>query len=172
MEVNACDIVIKSDVEEEMLADIKETLDGLRAINLKLNPKKCSFGIEEGIFLRHLITKQGIKASPSKVKAISDLQPHKSVSEIQNLNKKLAALNRFISKEVDKTLPFMRTLKSCTSGKMVQWTAEADKDFRSTTNGNCTHQRRNPHNVSRSLRRKYKRNIDGREGQETNSRIL
>ncbi|GKA04746.1 reverse transcriptase domain-containing protein [Tanacetum coccineum] len=124
------DIVIKSDVEEEMLADIKETLDGLRAINLKLNPKKCSFGVEEGIFSRHLITKQGIKASPSKVKAISDLQPHKSVSEIQNLNKKLAALNRFLSKGVDKTLLFMRTLKSCKSGKMVQWTAEADKAFR------------------------------------------
>nr|GEY75237.1 hypothetical protein [Tanacetum cinerariifolium] len=40
MEVNADDIVIKSNVEEEMLADIKETLDGLRAINLKLNPRR------------------------------------------------------------------------------------------------------------------------------------
>ncbi|GJV81092.1 reverse transcriptase domain-containing protein [Tanacetum coccineum] len=87
MEVNVDDIVIKSNVEEEMLADIKETLDGLRAINLKLNPKKCSFGVKEGIFSGHLITKQGIKASPSKVKAILDLQPPKSVSEIQNLNK-------------------------------------------------------------------------------------
>nr|GEV07430.1 reverse transcriptase domain-containing protein [Tanacetum cinerariifolium] len=29
----------------------------------------------------------------------------------------------------DKTLPFMRTLKNCTSGKMVQWTTEADKAF-------------------------------------------
>ncbi|GKA12442.1 reverse transcriptase domain-containing protein [Tanacetum coccineum] len=81
LEVNA-DIIIKSNVEEEMLANIKETLDGFRAINLKLNPKKCSFGIEEGIFSGHLITKQGIKESPSKVKAISDLQPPKSVSEI------------------------------------------------------------------------------------------
>ncbi|GJY57795.1 reverse transcriptase domain-containing protein [Tanacetum coccineum] len=58
MEVNADDIVIKSNDEEEMLADIKETLDGLWAINLKLNPKKCSFGVEEGIFSGHLITKQ------------------------------------------------------------------------------------------------------------------
>ncbi|GKE21720.1 hypothetical protein Tco_1433232 [Tanacetum coccineum] len=40
MEVNADDIVIKSNDEEEMLADIKETLDGLQAINLKLNPNK------------------------------------------------------------------------------------------------------------------------------------
>ncbi|GJS63475.1 reverse transcriptase domain-containing protein [Tanacetum coccineum] len=100
MEVKADDIVIKSNDEEEMLADIKETLDGLRAINMKLNPKKCSFGIEEGIFSGHLIIKQGIKASPLKVKAISDLQPPKSVGEI------------------------------CTSEKMFQWTAEADEAFR------------------------------------------
>ncbi|GKA76001.1 reverse transcriptase domain-containing protein [Tanacetum coccineum] len=130
MEVNVDDIVIKSNVEEEIVTDIKETLDGLRAINLKLNPKKCSFGVEEGILSGHLITKQGIKASPSKVNAISDLQPPKYVSEIQNLNKKLAALNPFLSKGADKTLLFMCTLKSCTSGKMVQWTAEADKAFR------------------------------------------
>nr|GEW53554.1 retrotransposon protein, putative, Ty3-gypsy subclass [Tanacetum cinerariifolium] len=79
IEVNANDIVIKSDSEEEMLADIKETLKRLRVIHLSLNPKKCSFGVEEGIFLGHLITKQGFKANPLKVKAISDLQPPKTV---------------------------------------------------------------------------------------------
>ncbi|GJX31841.1 hypothetical protein Tco_0241696 [Tanacetum coccineum] len=39
MEVYADDIVIKSDSEEEMLADIKETVERLRVINLKLNLK-------------------------------------------------------------------------------------------------------------------------------------
>ncbi|GKC54016.1 reverse transcriptase domain-containing protein [Tanacetum coccineum] len=130
MEVNVDEMVIKSDFKEEMLADIKETLERLRVINLKLNPKKCSFGVEEGRFSGHIITKQGIKADPSKVKAISDLQPPKSVSEIQSLGKKLAAINRYLSKGVDKTFPFMRTLKNYTSRKMVQWTTEANKAFR------------------------------------------
>ncbi|GJT26659.1 reverse transcriptase domain-containing protein [Tanacetum coccineum] len=67
MEVNADDMVIKSDSEEEMLADIEETLGRLRAINLKLNPRKCSFRVEEGIYFDHLITKQGIRADPSKI---------------------------------------------------------------------------------------------------------
>ncbi|GKA57224.1 reverse transcriptase domain-containing protein [Tanacetum coccineum] len=65
MEVNTNDMVIKS--EEEMLADIEETLGRLWAINLKLNPRKCSFGVEEGIYSSHLITKQGIRADPSKI---------------------------------------------------------------------------------------------------------
>ncbi|GJS70478.1 reverse transcriptase domain-containing protein [Tanacetum coccineum] len=66
MEVTIDDMVIISDTEEEMMADITETLERLRAINLKFNLKKCSFGVEERIYLGHLITKQGIRADPSK----------------------------------------------------------------------------------------------------------
>ncbi|GJU94746.1 reverse transcriptase domain-containing protein [Tanacetum coccineum] len=130
MEVNADKMVIKSDSEKEMLADIKETLERLRVINLKLNPKKCSFRVEEGRFSGRLITTQGIKADPSKVKAISDLQPPKTVSEMQSLNKKLAAINRFLSKGADEMLSFMGTLKNCTSGNMIQWTTDTDEAFR------------------------------------------
>nr|GEU93291.1 reverse transcriptase domain-containing protein [Tanacetum cinerariifolium] len=66
MDVNADDMVIKIDSEEEILADIEETFGRLRAINLKLNPRKFSFGVEEGIYFGHLVTKQGIRVDPSK----------------------------------------------------------------------------------------------------------
>ncbi|GJS95538.1 reverse transcriptase domain-containing protein [Tanacetum coccineum] len=66
LEAYVDDMVIKSTSEEEMLADIKETFEKFQSINMKLNPKKCSFGIEEGPFLGHMITKQGIRANPSK----------------------------------------------------------------------------------------------------------
>ncbi|GJV24045.1 reverse transcriptase domain-containing protein [Tanacetum coccineum] len=97
-EVHVDDMVIKSDSEEDMLADIQETFDKLRAINMKLNPIKCSFGVEEGPFLGYLITKQGIKANPSKVKETFDLEPPKMVKEIQSLNEKLASYKRFLQK--------------------------------------------------------------------------
>ncbi|GJS11155.1 reverse transcriptase domain-containing protein [Tanacetum coccineum] len=119
LEVYIDDIVIKSDPVEDMLVDIQETFDRLQAIHMKLNPRKCSFGIEKGPFPRHLITKQGIKANPSEVKAISDLKLPKTVEEIQSLNKKLAALSRFLSKGADKALPFLKILKNCTNKKMV-----------------------------------------------------
>nr|GEV13967.1 reverse transcriptase domain-containing protein [Tanacetum cinerariifolium] len=87
------DMVIKSTFEEDMLMDIQETFDRLRSINMKLNPKKCSFNVEEGPFLGHLITKQGIKANPLKVKEITYLKPPRTLKEIQILNGKLAALS-------------------------------------------------------------------------------
>ncbi|GJV11964.1 hypothetical protein Tco_1353505 [Tanacetum coccineum] len=125
LEVHVDDMVIKSDSEEDMLVDIQETFNKLRAINMKLNPRKCSFGVAEGPFLGHIITKQGIKANPSKVKAISDLKPPKIVKEIQSLNEKLAALSLFLSKGADKALPFLKILKNYMNKKVVQWTTEA-----------------------------------------------
>ncbi|GJT01655.1 hypothetical protein Tco_0822824 [Tanacetum coccineum] len=65
-----------------MLMDNKETFDRLRSINMKLNLKMCSFGAEEGPFLGHLITKQGIKANPLKVKAITNLKPPRTLKEV------------------------------------------------------------------------------------------
>ncbi|GKC73279.1 reverse transcriptase domain-containing protein [Tanacetum coccineum] len=92
------DMVIKSTSEEEMLADIKETFKKFRLINMKLNPKKCSFGIEECPFLGHLVT---------------------------SLNGKIAALSRFLSNGTERSLPFFKVLKSCTDKKNIQWTQEA-----------------------------------------------
>ncbi|XP_071714304.1 uncharacterized protein [Rutidosis leptorrhynchoides] len=52
------DIVIKSHTEEKILRDIQETFASLRKINMKLNPKKCTFGVEEGKFLGHIVTER------------------------------------------------------------------------------------------------------------------
>lgn len=43
LEVYKDDLVIKSHTEEELIHDIKETFRTLRRINMKLNPKKCTF---------------------------------------------------------------------------------------------------------------------------------
>ncbi|GJX29468.1 reverse transcriptase domain-containing protein [Tanacetum coccineum] len=94
---------------------------------MKLNPKKCSFNVEEGPFLGHLITKQGIKANPSKVKAVTDLDQPRTLKDIQSLNGKLAALNQFLSKGVKRALAFFKVLKGCKDKKSIQWTTEADK---------------------------------------------
>ncbi|GJZ45167.1 retrovirus-related pol polyprotein from transposon TNT 1-94 [Tanacetum coccineum] len=107
------DMVIKSTSEEYMLQDIQETFDRFRSVYMKLNPKKCSFCVEEGPFLGHFIKNQGIRANPSKVKAVIDLESPRTLKEIQSLNRKLAALSRFLLKGAEKSLPFFKALNSC-----------------------------------------------------------
>ncbi|GJZ74778.1 reverse transcriptase domain-containing protein [Tanacetum coccineum] len=88
LEAYVDDMVIKSKEETSLLADIAETFEGLKTINMKLNPKKCSFGVEEGKFLGYMVTSEGIRANPKKTKAISDLQSPKT------LNRKCKASRR------------------------------------------------------------------------------
>ncbi|GJW55870.1 reverse transcriptase domain-containing protein [Tanacetum coccineum] len=72
LEAYVDDMVIKSISTEDMLKDIQETFEKFWSINMKLNPKKCSFGVEECPFLGHLITKQDSKGrrSPPKNKEV------------------------------------------------------------------------------------------------------
>ncbi|GKA68569.1 reverse transcriptase domain-containing protein [Tanacetum coccineum] len=49
LEVYVDDLVIKSRTKDEVVRDIEETFKTLRKINMKLNPKKCTFGVEEVI---------------------------------------------------------------------------------------------------------------------------
>nr|GFB92143.1 reverse transcriptase domain-containing protein [Tanacetum cinerariifolium] len=69
IEVYVDDLVVKSHTEVEMVSDIEETFQTLRKINMKLNPKKCSFGLAEGVFLGYVITPEGIKPCPDKTTA-------------------------------------------------------------------------------------------------------
>ncbi|GKC37245.1 reverse transcriptase domain-containing protein [Tanacetum coccineum] len=47
LEVYVDNLVIKSRTEDEIVRDIEETCKTLREINMKLNPKKCTFRVEE-----------------------------------------------------------------------------------------------------------------------------
>lgn len=96
---------------------------------MKLNPKKGSFGVEEGPFLGHVITKQGIRANPSKIQALTEMGAPASLKEAQSLNGKLAALSRFLSRSAEKSLPFFKTLEGCIDRKSFKWTTEANKAF-------------------------------------------
>ncbi|GJT59502.1 reverse transcriptase domain-containing protein [Tanacetum coccineum] len=103
IEVYVDDLVIKSHTEAEMLRDIDETFRTLRKINMKLNPKKCTFGAVEGMFLRYMISLEGIKLCPDKTEVVLQLPSPRTIKEVQSLNGKLASLNRFLSKSAERT---------------------------------------------------------------------
>ena len=70
-----------------------------------LNASKCSF-VGFGKFLAYMVTHRGIEVSPDKIKAIHNLQPPQNPKEVQKLTGMIAALNRFISRSVDRCRPF------------------------------------------------------------------
>ncbi|GJU49831.1 reverse transcriptase domain-containing protein [Tanacetum coccineum] len=61
LEVYVDGLVIKSRTEDEIVRHIEETFKTLREINMKLNPKKCTFRVEEGMFLGYKVNTKGLK---------------------------------------------------------------------------------------------------------------
>ena len=124
VQVYVDDMLVKRQREEDHLKDLKETFDTLRSYNMKLNPGKCAFGVMTGKFLGFMVSQRGIEANPDKIQAIMEMKPPKNVKEVQSLNGKVAALNRFVSRAIDKCFPFFRTLK-----KSFEWTDECQQAF-------------------------------------------
>ncbi|GKA48836.1 reverse transcriptase domain-containing protein, partial [Tanacetum coccineum] len=130
LEMYMDNLVIKSHAEDEIVKDIEETFKTLREINMKLNPKKYTFRVEEGMFLGYKVNTMGLKVCPDKVNAILSLPSSNCLKDVQKLNGKLASLNRFLAKSAEKLLPFFKTLKKCMKKSNFHWTTEAEEAFK------------------------------------------
>ena len=115
---------MKSLDEAKHLDDLQETFNTLRGYNMKLNPSKCAFRVVSGKFLEFMVSHRGIEANSEKIKAILDIKPPQSIKEVQSITRLVAAFNRFVSKTIDKRLPFFKVLK-----KEFEWTDECQRAF-------------------------------------------
>ena len=77
------DIVVKSESFEQHLKDLDEVFQALRGVNMKLNPEKCTFGVEEGKFLGFMLTHRWIEANPDKCQAILGMRSSKNIKEVK-----------------------------------------------------------------------------------------
>ena len=117
-------MLVKNQQEDDHLDDLKETFDTLRSYNMKLNLDKYIFGVTAGKFLGFMVSQRGIEVNPYKLWAIMEMMLPTNIKEVQSLNDKVAALNRFVSRVTDKCLPFFHTLK-----KSFEWSTECQQAF-------------------------------------------
>ena len=97
-----------------------------RKYNMKLNPAKYAFVLGSGKFLGFMVNNRGIKANPTKVQVVLDLQSSKIVKKIQKLTGMIVALSRLVAQSTDKCHPFFEALKM---GKNLIWTTKCEEAF-------------------------------------------
>ncbi|GJS45733.1 reverse transcriptase domain-containing protein [Tanacetum coccineum] len=71
-----------------------------------------------------------IKPCPEKIEAVLQLPSPRTVKEVQSLNRKLAGLNRFLSKSAEKSLSLFKTLKKYVKKSDFHWTPKAEQAFK------------------------------------------
>jgi hypothetical protein len=82
--------------------------------------------VKKGKFLGCLVSTKGIEANPSKIQAILRMEPPSTKKGAQWLTGRLASLNRFISRSIERNLPFFEILKSA---EVFQWGPTRQKAF-------------------------------------------
>ena len=58
-----------------------------------------------------MVSQKGIEANPEKVQAIINMVSPRTVKEVQKFTRRIAALDRFVFRAMDKCLLFFKTLK-------------------------------------------------------------
>ncbi|GKC97368.1 reverse transcriptase domain-containing protein [Tanacetum coccineum] len=105
LEAYVDDMVIKSRTEQDIIKDIEQTFSTLRRINMKLNPKKCSFGMEEGKFLGYIVTSEGIRANPEKAKVVMDMPSPKTLKWTEPAEATFLEMKKLVSELPSLTTP-------------------------------------------------------------------
>ena len=75
VEVYVDDMMVKSKTREG-------DFEVLEKYNLRLNPKKCVFGVTSEKLLGHIVSERGVEVDPNKIKAIQEMPVPKTEKDV------------------------------------------------------------------------------------------
>jgi len=105
------DVIVHGRTREEHDANLRKALQRAEQKNLKLNPEKLTVGAQQVEYFGHLITSEGLKPDPNKVKAIQNMPPPSDKKELQTLLGMITYLAKFAPQLSDLTKPMRDLLK-------------------------------------------------------------
>ena len=128
VEVYIDDIVVKSAEFSSHIANLRKAFDKMRQYGLKMNPRKCAFGVSAGKFLGFVIHEHGIEIDPDRIKSIRNVGPPTCKVEVQRFLGKVNYLRRFISNLAGKIDAFTPILRLKNDAEFA-WGAEQQEAF-------------------------------------------
>ena len=121
------DILVAGSTEEEHLARLSEVLKRLAESGMRLKQEKCSFLLSSVEYLGHTISREGLKTSESKVKAISNAPAPSNVSELRSFIGLVNYYGKFLPDLATTLTPLYELLHA---KKKWSWGKEQEKSFR------------------------------------------
>nr|XP_051211175.1 uncharacterized protein LOC127328628 [Lolium perenne] len=120
------DMVVKTKERQDHKEDLRVVFERLRRHQLKMNPLKCAFAVQSGLFLGFVVHHRGIEIEPKKIKAILNMPPPCNLKELRALQGKLAYIRRFISNLSGRIQPFSSLMKK---GAPFVWDEACQRGF-------------------------------------------
>ena len=132
---NRDDIMVGGKDWEEHNQNLETLLERLTVHNITLRREKCEFGQTSLEFHGHQFTSKGLRPSPSKVRAIQEMERLKTKEELVSFIQMTAYLSRFIENFSSRSEPLRRMTKQ---GQTFEWKPEQQKAFDDLKNAMTT----------------------------------
>ena len=116
---NRDDIMVGGKDWEDHNQNLETLLERLTVHNITLRREKCEFGQTSLEFRGHQFTSEGLRPSPSKVRAIQEMERPKTKEELVSFIQMIAYLSRFIENFSSRSEPLRR----------FKWKPEQQKAF-------------------------------------------
>ena len=105
------DIIVYGTSLQESLENLEKVFQKLQKFNLKVQLDKCAFLQKEVEFLGHIVTREGIKPNPNKIKAILEWPIPNKVKELRGFLGITGYYRRFIKDYAKIAKPLTSQLK-------------------------------------------------------------
>jgi len=119
------DILIYSKSMEQHLDHLTQVCIVLRKESLYANPKKCTFLIDQVIFLGVVVSSQGVSTDPDKIKVIVEWSELRNIREVRSFN----GLATFYRCFIRNFSTIMVPITDCLKREEFEWTKAATKTF-------------------------------------------
>lgn len=120
------DIVLFSSSFDAHLNLLQRTFSGLRDAVLTLHPAKCQFANKEVTYLGHIVSSDGLRPDPTRVKAITAISVPQSVQEARRFLGMCSFYRRFIRCFSSIARPLHQPTEK---GRQFKWTTECEDAF-------------------------------------------
>uniref|UniRef100_A0A674NI52 Gypsy retrotransposon integrase-like protein 1 n=1 Tax=Takifugu rubripes TaxID=31033 RepID=A0A674NI52_TAKRU len=121
------DILIFAKTKEEHDKNLHAMLQRSRERGVKLNPEKSTICATEVSYFGHIITKDGIKPDPAKVRAVRDMESPKDKGDLETILGTINYLSKFAPRLAETNTPLRQLMKSTSE---FIWDAQHDAAFR------------------------------------------
>jgi hypothetical protein len=120
------DIIAWGKSVEDMTQNLKKIFGRLQKHGLKLKAKKCYFFRREVEFVGHIVGRDGIKVSPSKVEAVVNAKPPENKTELRSFLGLVNYYRKFVPGCANISNPLTKLTEENTP---YQWSKECQKGF-------------------------------------------
>ncbi|KAL0198149.1 hypothetical protein M9458_006689 [Cirrhinus mrigala] len=99
------DILVGGRTVKEHDDNLERVLELARQVNLRLNPLKCKFRLNEVSYVGYVFSSDGLHADPSKIKAISEMPETTNATSLQRFLGMVNYMGKFIPNLSDISAP-------------------------------------------------------------------